>query len=121
MSSGVSGLCSPPPLHAGRLPPRLRRGHVEAVEVDPRPRLNVDEVGHVNLEPARDGEEHVDRRIPFPPLNLRKIPEGQADAVGGVGLGPPEPPARSLDPSGNSLPESRGAHPQKRRLCASLT
>ncbi len=100
----------PLPLRAGRLPPGRRRGDVEPVEVDARTGLHVDKVGDADPEPMRDGEQHVERRVPPPPLYLAEVPEREPDPVSGVPLGPTQTPAGSLDSSGNPPAERLGAH-----------
>ena len=82
------------------------------IEIKARPGFDVHEVGDVDLEPPRDAEQHVERRVPLPALNLGEIPEGETDPVRRVGLRPTEPPPSPLNPSCNATTKCLGAHPQ---------
>ena len=96
---------------ASGLPSGLRGFELEGVEINPGTRLHVDEIGDANLEPVGDRVEHIDRRVPPPALDLRKIAKSQPDRERRVRLGPPEPPSSPLDAGRDATAEGGGAHP----------
>ena len=112
---------SPPASSVRRLPPGLRGTELQRLQVDARARLDVDEVGDLHLETARDRQQHVERRVPPRPLDLGEVPERQPDPVRCVRLGPSEAPSRALDACCDTVAKRLGAHPETRPQGASST
>ncbi len=95
----------------------------KSIKVDTRTSLHIDEICDGHLESRRNRQDCIERRIATQSASLqfRVVSKRKTHTMRRVGLGYAQTPSRPLNPAGNPLPESFGAHPMTRPYCASET